>query len=180
MLKNGPDPQCDPIINAAIGTSLFNDLCSHRIASKLLQTYFCADMYPSLENYTKTSGCLIALAYSNSGKLFSSRPSLVVTIASACSRSWSNAEVVPSHTFTAEGVKACLFVINVVQPVWPQTDVSFVSFYRGFSHTLRRGQVKRFCLCSRFQKSLQKAWHQVCNWEALCTKEQLECLIALA
>lgn len=137
MLKNGPDPQCDPVIIAAIGTSLFNDHCLHRIASKLLQTYFCADMYPSLENDTKTFGCLIALAYSNSGKVFSSHLSLVVTIASAYSRSWSNAEVVPSHTFTAEGVKACLFVINVVQPVWPQTDVSFVSFYCGFSHTLR-------------------------------------------
>lgn len=108
-----------------------NDMCLFKLASRLLQSYFGTDVYPSL--------CLIALAYLHSVYFTCS---YVVTTGSTNCESSSHAEVVQPHSFTAGGTKASLFVMDAVKPVWLQTDILFVFLSIRFSHTFHT-EVKR-------------------------------------
>lgn len=117
-------------------------LCMLKIAYKLLKSHLCTETYTWLANYTKTFGCLIALAYSaQQQSVFLTSPP-VVTITLAYFQRCTDAEVVPLHSHSAGGGSVCLLVMNMVKPVWLLTDASFVaSNLNILPHLANKGQL---------------------------------------
>lgn len=117
-------------------------LCMLKIAYKLLKSHLCTETYTWLANYTKTFGCLIALAYSaQQQSVFPTSPP-VVTITLARFQRCTDAEVVPLHSHSAGGGSVCLLVMNMVKPVWLLTDASFVaSNHNILPHLANKGQL---------------------------------------